>query len=393
MITVIKNGKVILPDKVLNDACVVLEEGKIIGIGAELPENADKIIDAEGSYVSPGFIDMHTHGGDGYLFIDGTEEAIRGACSLHLKHGTTSIVPTISTCPHEELFELFKVYRGVKAAMNGPEMLGIHLEGPYFAPSQCGAQNTSFMKTPKPEDYMPVLDAGGKDIIRMSVAPELDGGMELGDELARRGILASIGHSDANYDEVKEAIGHGYTHVTHLYSGMSMLHRVNAYRVLGIVESAYLFDELTVEIIADGKHLPPELLRLILKNKAHESISLVTDSIRPAGLPDGTVSFSGTAANPRTVYVENGVAMMPDRQAFAGSVCTSDRCIRTMHEQAGLSICEAVCMMTCNPAKVLKVDDCKGSIAVGKDADICIFDENVNVSKVFVGGRLLADNG
>lgn len=390
MITAIINGKLVLPDRILEGRKLLLEDGKIIGIEEKLPLEAEQIIDAEACYVSPGFIDLHTHGGGGFDFMDGTVEAIEGACKLHLCHGTTSIVPTTLTCPSEELLHFFNVYRTAKNTMRyGPNLLGIHLEGPYFSLNQCGAQDPKYLKKPVVDEYMPILEAGGTDIVRISAAPELEGAMGLGLELERRGILAAIGHSNADYRVVEEAVNNGYSHVTHLYSGMSALHRVGPYRVLGVVEATYLLDELTVEIIADGKHLPPELLRFIVKNKHVGSICLITDSMRGAGLEDGQHAVLGSLKNGQDTVIEDGVAMMPDRRAFAGSICTADRCIRTMVKSAGLPVHLAVRMMTLNPASVMKLERSKGTLAQGMDADICIFDEDIRIKKVFVGGSLV----
>lgn len=388
MITAIINGKIVFRDRIEDGTPLVLEDGRIIGVGGKLPERTDRVYDAGGMYVSPGFIDLHTHGGGGYDFMDGTAEAVEGACKLHLRHGTTSIVPTTLTCPDKELLHFFEVYRETKRTMkDGPDLLGLHLEGPFFSRAQCGAQDPAYLKTPTPAAYLPLLDAGGDDIIRVSAAPELEGGMALGEELKRRGILAAIGHSDADYQTVKKAAGYGYRHVTHLYSGMSALHRVGPYRVLGVVESAYLIDELSVEIIADGKHLPPELLQLIVKNKKRDQICLITDSMRGAGMEEGQHAILGSLSSGQDVVIRDGVAMMLDGKAFAGSVCTADRCIRVMRGQAGLTLPEAVAMMTCNPAQLLHLEDRKGSIAEGMDADLCVFDEEVNIKTVFVGGK------
>ena len=234
---------------------------------------------------------------------------------------------------------------------------------------------------------MPILEAGGADIMRISVAVELEGALELGEELKKRGIIAAIGHSDATYAEVAKAVKAGYSFVTHLYSGMSALHRVGPYRVLGVVESAYLFDELGVEIISDGKHLPPELLRLIVKNKGIDNICLITDSMRGAGMPEGSRPKLGSLTNGQETLIRDGVAMMPDLKAFAGSVCTTDRCVRTMYKLAGVSLPDAVRMMTANPARVLGIDGSKGTIAKGMDADLVVFDEDINISSVYVGGE------
>lgn len=388
MKTVFTNGRIIVHHRILEGFNVAIENGII----TELSENllsSEKCIDLQGKYLAPGFIDLHTHGGGGHDFMDGSEEAIKGACLTHLCHGTTSIVPTTLTCLNSELFNFFTVYKKVKREWkNGPNLLGIHLEGPFFNQAQAGAQDPKFLQLPSKENYLPILDAGGSDIVRMSAAVELEGALELGKELKKRGIIASIGHSDATYADVQKSLDAGYCFVTHLYSGMSALHRVGPYRVLGVVESAYLFDELKVEIISDGKHLPPELLRLIVKNKGIDNICLITDSMRGAGLGDGEIVKLGSLTNGQDSIIRDGVAMMPDFKSFAGSVCTADRCVRTMYKMAGVQLYEAVQMITENPAKILKIDSRKGSIDKGKDADLVVFDEDINVCSVYVGGEL-----
>lgn len=387
MKTVFTNGRIILADRILDGYSVIVEDGVISDV-TRGNTAADKVVDLGGHYLAPGFIDMHTHGAGGHDFMDGTEEAIKGACMTHLSHGTTSIVPTTLTCLNSELFNFFEVFREVKAGWHeGPNLLGIHLEGPFFNAAQAGAQDPKFLQLPTRENFMPILEAGGADIMRISVAVELEGALELGRELKQRGIIAAIGHSDATYAEVAKAVEAGYSFVTHLYSGMSALHRVGPYRVLGVVESAYLFDELGVEIISDGKHLPPELLRLIVKNKGIDNICLITDSMRGAGMPEGSRPKLGSLTNGQETLIRDGVAMMPDLKAFAGSVCTTDRCVRTMYKLAGVSLPDAVRMMTANPARVLGIDGSKGTIAKGMDADLVVFDEDINISSVYVGGE------
>lgn len=284
------NGRIITPYRLITNSCIIVEDGKIVGIfEGEKPQenNSSKVIDVKGRYISPGFIDIHTHGGGGHDFMDGTVDAIIKGCKAHMAHGTTSIVPTTLACGRDELFVTLDNFRIAKRSIkNGPNLLGVHLEGPYFSMEQRGAQDLKYIKNPDKDEYMKILDYSN-DIIRWTSAPELNGAFEMGTELRKRGILACIGHSNAIYEEVLKAYEHGFTHVTHLYSGMSGVRRINAYRYAGIVESAFLIDGMTVEIIADGNHLPESLLKLIYKVKGADSICLVTDSMRAAGMPEG----------------------------------------------------------------------------------------------------------
>lgn len=387
--TLIFNGRIITPYRTINNGSILVEDGKIADISeGRLPVSECTTIDAKGLYVSPGFIDIHTHGGGGFDFMDGTVEAYLGAAIEHAKHGTTALVPTTVTSTKESLKETFEIYKKAKASKNkGAALLGLHLEGPYFSMEQRGAQDPRYIKNPEREEYEKIL-SWSDDIIRWSAAPELDGAMEFGRFLKEKNILPSIGHSNAIYEEVIEAFENGYTHITHLYSGMSGVRRINAYRYAGVIESAFLIDEMTVEIIADGAHLPSSLLKLIYKIKGPDKIALVTDSMRAAGMPEGE-SILGGIRDGQKVIVEDGVAKLPDRTAFAGSVATADRLVRTMINIAEVPLIDAVRMMTTTPAKIMKIDDRKGSIVVGKDADLVIFDEDINIQTTMVEGEVV----
>lgn len=392
MKTLIKNGVLLTPETILRGCGMVLDDGKILGFCAdsaldEAERNAEQIIDAEGLYISPGFIDIHVHGGGGHDFMDGTADAFLDAVAFHMQHGTTTIVPTTLSGDDLETIACFHAYQEAKQRMHaGPEMLGLHLEGPYFALSQRGAQDPAFLRNPSPAHYLSLLNESN-DIVRWTAAPELPGALAFGDILAECGILPSIGHTDAVYTDVLRAIEHGYTHVTHLYSGMSSLRRVNAYRQLGVVESAYLLDQLTVEIIADGKHLPVELLQLICKCKPLSHIILITDCIRCAGREETEELFIGSKAHGQRIIIEDEVAKMPDRSCFAGSISTMDRCVRTMI-QTGVPLLDAVKMATKNPAVRMGIDQRKGALEINKDADLCVFTENIDMRYVICGGTI-----
>jgi N-acetylglucosamine-6-phosphate deacetylase len=390
---ILSNGRLITPFRVLKDAGVVIEDGIITEIihGA-YDGSFDRCIDAQGNYISPGFIDMHTHGGGGYDNMDGTHEAIMGAAKTHMRYGTTSLTPTSLSSSDEELFTFFDCFKKAKKEMvNGPNLLGIHLEGPYVSPKRSGAQDAAYIKDPEREHLMKILSRSD-DIVRISAAPELPGGMELGRELRKRGILASICHSDALYETVLEACENGYNLVTHFYSGNSTLSRPKARRELGIIETAYLIDELWVEIIADGIHLPPELLKLIIRGKPSNRICLTTDSMRGAGMPEGQIVKLGSLKNGQDTIIENGVAMMMHHRSYGGSICTTDRCVRTMVKLVGLPVEDAVRMMSLNPARVMGIRK-KGILSPGMDADICVFGDDIRIKKVVVGGRVTINNG
>ena len=378
---IITNGKIILPTSIETDKILICINQKIRQIVASnefTPQPDDQIIDAAGNYVAPGFIDMHIHGGGGHDFMDGTVEAFLGIAETHAKYGTTSMVPTTLTCSDTELMNMFATYRKAKVLnTKGAKFIGLHLEGPYFSPKQSGAQDPIYLKKPQPEEYNAILESS-EDIIRWSVAPELEGAIKMGHVLQEHHILPSIAHTDAIYEEVTQAYKAGYTHITHLYSAMSSVTRRNAFRYAGVVEAAYLIDDMTVEIIADGIHLPKPLLQFVYKFKGADKIALCTDAMRGAGMPDGE-SILGSLANGQKVIIEDGVAKMPDRSAFAGSVATTNRLVRTMVQLADVSLINAIRMMTLTPARILHIDKSKGSLEAGKDADIVIFDNQINI--------------
>jgi N-acetylglucosamine-6-phosphate deacetylase len=269
--------------------------------------------------------------------------------------------------------------------------MGIHLEGPYFSMNQRGAQDPRYIRNPDRNEYLKILDKHAGEIARWSSAPELPGSKEFAETLRNFNILPAIAHSDAIYEEVAEAFDWGYTHVTHLYSCTSGVTRRNGLRYAGIIEASYLIPGMTVEIIADGVHLPASLLKLVYQIKGAEKIALVTDSMRAAGMPDGP-SVLGSLHNGQPVIVEDGVAKLPDRSAFAGSVATADRLVRVMHLSGGAPLPETVRMITSTPARIMGIDKTKGSLTNGKDADIVIFDENINIKTVIINGKIILNN-
>jgi N-acetylglucosamine-6-phosphate deacetylase len=383
----ILQGNLVLHDRILMGGFVVISDGIIAGIEERLPDWEDAIhINAGQRYISPGFIDIHVHGGGGHDFMDGTTDALLKIAELHALHGTTSMLPTTLTADLPGILQTIDTYRSAASLnTNGAAFLGLHLEGPYFSMAQRGAQDPRFIRDPDPAEYLEILKHD--DVIRRwSIAPEKKGAIELGKLLTKRGILPSMAHTDAVYEEAREAYENGYSLLTHFYSAMSGVTRKNAYRYAGVIEAGYLHDDLDVEIIADGVHLPAPLLKLICKIKGPEHIALITDAMRGAGMPEGP-SILGHPDTGMQVIIEDGVAKLPDRSAFAGSVATADRLVRTMLDMAEVSLIDAIRMITATPARILKMEDRIGSIAKGMHADLVIFNDRIEVQAVMLKGK------
>lgn len=386
MKTLIKNAKIV-DQGVISEGSILIENGKIIKIGTFADEKADTVADANGLYASAGFIDSHTHGAGGFDFMDGTEEAYLTACKTHLMHGTTTILPTTLAASIPEIIKSIKAYQRVKEEIAKTQYVpGLHLEGPYFAMNQKGGQDPRYIKDPDVDEYRGIVKIANGDIRRWSIAPERKGAMEMGDYLVSNGIIPTIGHTDATYDDVVEAMKHGYHHITHLYSCTSTITRKSGFRILGVTECAYCFDDLTAELIADGCHLPPELIRMIVKNKGVDRLSLVSDSLRVAGLNVKTCKIGGSD-DARECIIEDGVVKLPDRSAFAGSMATADRLVRVVWKKAGIRLEDTIKMMCENPARQMGCSDRKGTLEIGKDGDVVLFDDDVNVKAVFYMGK------
>ena len=383
------NANIVLKSSILKDAELVVDAGRISAVGRNLYAGDCEIIDVEGRFLAPGFIDAHTHGGGGYDFLDGTAEAFVGAAKLHSLHGTTCIVPTSASCSNETLFRFFDAYREAeKLEFDGAKLGGIHIEGGYLAPTMCGGQDLRYIYNPTPEDYSEILEKGGDLIRRWTFAPELNGVPAFMAELRKRGIQMSIGHTAALFDEAVRAYDMGATSITHFYSMTSTVTRKNALRYAGALEAGYLLDGFFVETIGDGIHLPAPLLKLIWKVKGPDRIIGITDSMRGAGMPDGP-TILGSLEDGVHCIIEDGVAKLPDRSSFAGSVCTTDRIVRNYVNLVGASVPEAVQIVTLNPARILGIDSRKGSICEGKDADLVVFDSDIKVSLTMVEGRIV----
>ncbi len=345
------------------------------------------VIDAEGRYVSPGFIDLHVHGGGGADFTDGTMEAFHTVLSFHGSHGTTLLYPTLMAGSAASLHKAMETYKEVMAMdIDGAAMGGWHMEGPYFAPSKRGAQDPRYLKDPDPQEYMDIMARMEGKVARWSLAPELSGAHEMARALKSRGVLMAYGHTDASFEECEDAFNAGFTHMTHFFSGMSTVSRNGIYRRAGAVEYGYYNDDVTVELIGDGIHVPASMLKMTYKIKGADNIALVTDSIRAAGLPDGEYELGEGGLR---IRVAEGMACLADSQTLAGSVATMDLVVRTVWRLTGLPLAEIVKSATETPARIMGIAGSKGSLREGYDADIVIFDNDVNVSEVIVGGKLI----
>jgi len=383
------NGQIITSSGIIPEGMVVIEGRTIIEIKERnVSVKGATEIDAKGKYISPGFIDIHLHGGGGCDFMDADVESFLKIAETHARYGTTSMMPTTLASERDELVKTLKAYEEAdQQNSKGAQFIGMHIEGPYFSYNQRGAQDPAYLRDPDPSEYEDLLALSGA-IKRWSAAPELKGAMEFGRYLVSKGVVPSIAHTDAIYEEVEEAFKNGYSLITHLYSAMSGVTRRNAFRYAGVIESAYIIDEMNVEIIADGIHLPAPLLKLIYKIKGPDRIALVTDAMRAAGMPPGE-SILGSLKKGQKVIVEDGVAKLTDRTAFAGSVATADRLVRNMINLAGVSLYHAVKMITATPAAIMGISNRKGSIDVGKDADLVIFDEQINIEMTMVNGNIV----
>lgn len=383
-------GHVILPEGVLRSCRVVCEEGRIRDI-IPCPKRAKDPL----PYLAPGYIDIHNHGAVGCDYMQGTDrafDAIRG----HLtRHGVTCTQPTTVSAPVEQLRDFFRAYRDYQARADESlcVMHGIHVEGPYLAPAAKGAHPLSTLLVPERDGWDWVLE--NKDIItQITVAPELAGMEEMIAQLAGAGILVSGGHDAAEPEDIERAARAGMAHCTHIYCAMSTLHKTDGHRRHGLCEYAMTHDSLTAEMIADNHHVPPLLARMIHRAKGPDRVCLVSDAIAPAGLaPSDTLYSLGTGEDCTQVLVEEGVAMVADRSCYAGSIQALDRMVRNMVFDAGLPLADAVRMASLTPARILGLDRDRGSIQVGKRADLCVLDENLNVTKTLIAGKVVWEKG
>ena len=382
----IKNARIVTSGGVIEGGVCICENGRIIYVGNE-DRASDTVIDAKGSYLVPGFVDLHCHGGDGIEFMDADSEGFLSIADFHLSHGTTTMLATTLAATDEETVSALEAFREYKRDNPDGTLIGVHLEGPWLNPLQCGAQNVEYMRLPE-ADELRGLKEKYPFILRVSAAPELCGADEFGRCGRELGVLMSCAHTDADFSEICRAYDNGYTLMTHLYSGMKGVTRKNAFRIAGAVEAGLYIDGMLVELIADGRHLPPELLRFVYKIKGADKICLITDAIRAAGMPDGARTVIGSLERGLDVIVEDNVAKLPDRQSFAGSTATADRLYRTMADAIGRDMPALSRMASLTPARALGLTD-RGEIREGYLAHLLLLDGELNIRKIIYGEKIL----
>ena len=373
------NGRILTPKGWLDGGSIVTDGNRIRCVSnIDLHVVGAEIIDVNGGYIVPGGIDMHTHGGGGRDFIEGCEDAFRKAVNAHLKHGTTSIYPTLSSSTIPTIEAACNVCEKLMAEENSP-VLGLHIEGSYINPKEAGAQNPVLIKAPVIYEYETLLSKY-KCIKRWDEAPELPGSVRFIKTCNMHGVLTALTCTRATYKDVVEAHKAGMTHAAHFYNAMPVVYKEHEFKVPGTVESVYAMQDMTVEVIADGLHVPPVMLKVVHKIKGVERMALITDSLAYAA-SEGDVS-----AEPR-VIMEDGVCKLADRSALAGSIATMDTLIRTCIQKANIPMEDVFRMASETPAKIMGVFDRKGSIEEGKDADIIVLDRDINLTYVMQMGN------
>ena len=378
----IVNGRILTPAGWLVGGSLTIRAGRIVGIypDGRVPVETE-VVDAGGLYVTPGCIDLHVHGGGGADFMEATPEAFRTAAKAHAQYGTTALYATLAVFSPETFRGAVRACEEVQQNPgDGATILGLHLEGNYLNETMKGGQPPEYISDPIPAEYAPML-ATTSCIKRWSAAPELPGALDFARYVSSRGVLVALAHTMADYETVKKAYEAGFTHATHFYNAMTGVHRVGEYKQEGTVEGIYLTDGMTVEVIADGIHVPPALLRMVYKFKGVEHTALVTDSMAAGALDNPGRLFDSR------VIVEDGVCKLADRSALAGSIATADRLIRTLVQKADIPLADAVRMASETPARIMGILDRKGTLEVGKDADVILFDDDISIKAVFVEGR------
>jgi N-acetylglucosamine-6-phosphate deacetylase len=388
-------GVVILEDRPAPDAAVIVDGSRIAAVQVDntiRPSSSDTLVDLRGGYLAPGFVDLHVHGGAGADFMDGAAEAFRIVCRAHARHGTTSLLPTTTVALHDRHLAFLETCRRMKSEGTGSaRILGAHFYGPYFGLEARGCHPAASVRPPIREEYEQYL-AYADCIATATVAPELPGAEAFVRACREREVRCNAGHSHATFEQMEAAVGWGVRHVDHLFCAMSdraRLRQTQAYPMRGgVMEATLYFDELTTEVIADGKHLQRELLLLAYKVKGPDRLALVTDCNRALDMPDGAYWF-GPEVDGERIVRRDGVGLMLEGTALASGVMSMDHCVRTFHRLTGAPLVETVRMASLTPARIAGWDQEIGSIAPGKRADLVVLDRELKVTQVYVDGQCL----
>jgi N-acetylglucosamine-6-phosphate deacetylase len=381
----LENGRVVLPDAIVDDRVVLIEHGKIIAITDRDAIGSDTHpIDVGGRWITPGLIDIHTHGALGHTFNEPTPEAFGTICAENARHGVTSLCTALAPAPLPDLKQCFEFTRTWQQSdQAGARILGAYLESPYTSPAQKGALDPRYLRLPNDGSADELL--AFYDVLRVfMLAPELPGAIELVDKINQLGVVPAAGHSSAYDTQVHAAMEYGLRHVTHIWSAMSCVVREGPWRKPGLLEAALVFDELTVEMIADNKHLPPTLMKLAYKCIGPDRLCAISDATSGAGLPEGSPFVMGGME----YEVGDGVGMMFDRSAFAGSTTLLNQMIPILIDEVSIPLVEAIRMVTRTPARIVGVADRRGSLEAGKDADIVIFNDDFTPWLVLIEGQI-----
>jgi N-acetylglucosamine-6-phosphate deacetylase len=388
---IFQGGSVVLADRLLPEGVAIVDGTRIRAVHAVPPsQTPGEHIDLQGGLLLPGFVDLHVHGGDGADFMDGDVESFRAVCRAHVRHGTTSLLPTTTVARHDQHLTFLETCRRLKQeGTGGARILGAHFYGPYFGIEARGCHPAASVRSPSREEYEQYL-AFADCISTATVAPELPGAEAFVRACRERGVHCNAGHSHATFDQMEAAVSWGVRHVDHLFCAMSdraRLRRTQAYPMRGgVLEATLYFDELTTEVIVDGKHLQRELLLLAYKLKGPDRLALVTDCNRALDRPDGEYIFGPLDGGER-ILRRDGVGIMPDDSALASGVMGMDHAVQTFHRLTGIPLVETVRMASLTPARIAGWDREIGSIAVGKRADLVVLDREMRVRQVYVDGR------
>jgi len=375
------NAQVILPDAIQRGS-VTVRNGRIANIAQVAKRRGDNDVDLRGGYLAPGFIDLHIHGAMGRDTMEASEDAFHAITEFHLRAGTTSIALTTVTAPEADILRVLEAAKPLRnKSLGGARIIGIHIEGPFISKEKPGAQNPQFIRPPRAAEWRKYLRFGSL-VTEMTVAPEVPGALPLIKALRKHGTIASGGHTSALDDELHRAVAAGLNHSTHTYNAMSTATRRGPYRVAGMLEFALAHREISCELIADGVHVAPTLMKMLFNAKGPDGVCLITDATGGAGLKPGTpFQVGGVAAR-----VTENAALTADGSALAGSTLTMIEAVRRTVQLGGASLVDAVRMASLNPARQLRRGGEFGSIEKGKRADLVWFDSQFRVRGVWLDG-------